>query len=93
MKYKYRDYLPHFTPGLQPPLQEFEHVDVGQRAQPEKKNLLQAPGVTHQEITPAIGTEIQGVQLSQLTPEQLDELALLAAERGVVLFRDQDFAE
>ncbi|KAI8313032.1 Alpha-ketoglutarate-dependent taurine dioxygenase [Colletotrichum sp. SAR11_59] len=92
-KYKYESYLPHFTPGTQPPIEEFEHVDVGLRADPEKKNLLSAHGVTHEEITPAIGTEIHGIQLSQLNPAQLDELALLAAERGVVLFRDQDFAD
>lgn len=78
---------------MQPPLEEFQHVDVGLRADPEKTNLLGAPGVTHEEITPAIGTEIHGAQLSQLNPAQLDDLALLAAERGVVLFRDQDFAE
>jgi alpha-ketoglutarate-dependent taurine dioxygenase len=45
------------------------------------------------EITPNIGTEIVGIQLSELNSAQKDELALLAAERGVVLFRDQDFAD
>ncbi|WQF76520.1 Putative TauD/TfdA-like domain, taurine dioxygenase TauD-like superfamily [Colletotrichum destructivum] len=92
-KYQYENYLPHFVPGLQSPLKEFSHVDVGLRADPEKTFLLKAPGVTHEEITPAIGTEIHGVQLSQLDSAQLDEMALLAAERGVVLFRDQDFAD
>ncbi|GJC94858.1 hypothetical protein ColKHC_03684 [Colletotrichum higginsianum] len=92
-KYQYENYLPHFVPGLQSPLKEFSHVDVGLRADPEKTFLLKAPGVIHEEITPAIGTEIHGVQLSQLNSAQLDELALLAAERGVVLFRDQDFAD
>lgn len=33
------------------------------------------------------------MQLSSLTDAQKDELALLAAERGVVIFRDQDFAD
>ncbi|KAL1408006.1 hypothetical protein Q8F55_004803 [Vanrija albida] len=46
-----------------------------------------------QAITPRIGTEVSGVQLSQLTPAGLDQVALLAAERGVVVFRDQDFAD
>ncbi|KAL0938446.1 uncharacterized protein CTRU02_205056 [Colletotrichum truncatum] len=92
-KYKYQDYLPHFTPGTQPPLEEFTHVDVGLKADAGKENLLNVPGVSHEEITPAIGTEIRGIQLSQLTSAQLDKLALLAAERGVVLFRDQDFAD
>lgn len=44
-------------------------------------------------MTPAIGIEIHGLQLSTLTSEQKDDLALLAAERGVVIFRDQDFAD
>jgi alpha-ketoglutarate-dependent taurine dioxygenase len=45
------------------------------------------------EITPNIGTELLGIQLSSLTSAQKDDLALLAAERGVVVFRDQDFAD
>jgi alpha-ketoglutarate-dependent taurine dioxygenase len=44
-------------------------------------------------LTPRIGTEITGVQLSQLTDEQKNELALLVAERGVVVFRQQDFKD
>jgi sulfonate dioxygenase len=40
-----------------------------------------------------VGTEIAGLQLSQLTDVQKDELALLIAERGVVVFRDQDFKD
>lgn len=48
-------------------------------ADPEKKSLLaNATKVRH--LTPHVGTELVGVQLSQLTPEQKDELALLAAE-------------
>ena len=33
---------------------------------------------------------LENVQLSQLDGKQLDELALLVNERGVVFFRDQD---
>jgi alpha-ketoglutarate-dependent taurine dioxygenase len=33
------------------------------------------------------------LQLSQLNDAQKDELALLIAERGVVVFRDQDFKD
>ena len=36
------------------------------------------------------GTELRDVQLSQLNNQQLDELAALVNERGVVFFRDQD---
>ncbi|KAK1486535.1 hypothetical protein CABS01_13163 [Colletotrichum abscissum] len=91
--YEYESHLPHFVPGTQPPLEEFHHDDVGLRADPTKENLLGATGVSYEEVTPAVGTEIRGIQLSQLSFAQLDELALFAAERGVVIFRDQDFAD
>jgi len=42
-------------------------------------------------MTPCIGTEVLGVQLSQLSDIQKDELALYVAERGVVIFRKQNF--
>ncbi|KAI1625826.1 hypothetical protein EDD37DRAFT_607417 [Exophiala viscosa] len=92
-RYKYAAYLPHCTPGLQPPLEEFEHIDVGLRADAGKNALFHAQGAIFKELTPAIGTEVRGIQLSNLTPQQKDELALLAAERGIVVFRDQDFAD
>ncbi|KAJ4289098.1 hypothetical protein N0V90_011440 [Kalmusia sp. IMI 367209] len=57
-------------------------------ADPDKKNLFSVATAT--DLTEGIGTLLTGVQLSQLTPEQLDDLALLVAERGVVFFRDQD---
>ena len=44
-------------------------------------------------MTPNIGTEVRGIQLSQLTDKQKDEMALYVAERGVVVFRDQDFVD
>jgi sulfonate dioxygenase len=44
-------------------------------------------------LNPYIGTEVRGVQVSQLSREGLDELALLAAERKLVVFRDQDFKD
>lgn len=43
-------------------------------------------------LTKHIGTEIVGLQLSELTDQQRDELALLIAERVVVFFRDQDLS-
>jgi len=44
-------------------------------------------------MSPYIGTEIRGIQVSQLSKEGLDELALLVAERKVVVFRNQDFKD
>lgn len=43
------------------------------------------------DLSPHVGTEIDGVQLSQLSPAGLDEVALLAAQRGALVFRNQDF--
>lgn len=40
-----------------------------------------------------MGTEIEGVQLSQLSEAALDELALMAAKRGALVFRNQDFGD
>lgn len=73
-----------------PPVEEFEPAkDRAAFANPEKKSLFSAATkVRH--LTPHVGTELVGVQLSKLTPDQKDELALLAAERGVVFFREQD---
>ncbi|KAJ9092722.1 hypothetical protein QFC19_008647 [Naganishia cerealis] len=39
--------------------------------------------------TPALGVEVRGVKLQQLSKAALDDLALLVAERGVVVFRKQ----
>ena len=48
-------------------------------ADPEKRSLLSA--VTKvDDLTPWIGTQLHGLQLSQLTDIQKDELALLVAE-------------
>lgn len=57
-------------------------------ADPEKRALLSA--AQRSDLTESIGTVLDDIQLSQLTPTQLDELALLVSERGVVFFRDQD---
>ncbi|KIV93490.1 hypothetical protein PV10_04701 [Exophiala mesophila] len=79
----------HYKPP-HPPVEEFEPPkDRAFFADPEKKSLLSA--VTKiRNLTPYIGTELVGIQLSKLTPAQKDDLALLIAERGVVFFRDQD---
>jgi alpha-ketoglutarate-dependent taurine dioxygenase len=46
-----------------------------------------------QNLQVEIGTEIDGVQLSRLDGQGLDELALFAAERGVLIFRNQDLKD
>ncbi|PTB69432.1 putative alpha-ketoglutarate-dependent sulfonate dioxygenase [Trichoderma citrinoviride] len=73
-----------------PELKEFVPArDRAFFADPEKTSLLRWATAV-EEVTPLIGTELKGVQLSKLTDQQKDELALLVAERGVVFFRDQD---
>jgi sulfonate dioxygenase len=44
-------------------------------------------------MTPSIGSEILGLQLSRLSNIQKDQLALLVAQRKLLVFRNQDFAD
>lgn len=70
---------------------EKPYIPRGQNADKEKKALLaKVKQVKH--LTKHIGTELIGVQLSDLNEKELDELALLIAERVVVFFRDQDLS-
>lgn len=92
IQYKYKDFLPYNTLTSEPALTPYEHVDASSRADPEKKALFAAIP-TKKDMTPNIGTEVSGIQLSQLTPQQRDELALWVAERGLVIFRNQDFVD
>ena len=65
-------------------------------ANKQHKNLFSketSPDLNVTKLTPVIGTEIRGLQLSELDDRQKDELALLIAERGVVVFRGQDFKD
>lgn len=84
----YPHYLPTrpegFTPTLNVP--PVDATEPGLRADPAKPDILGAKGVGVQHITPRIGSEIRGVQLSALSKAGLDQVALLAAERGVLVF-------
>lgn len=66
----------------------FPEKDRASFADPDKKALFTT--ARRVDLTESIGTVLENVQLSQLNPQQLDELALLVTERGVVFFRDQD---
>lgn len=90
---QYPHYLPTWNHGQKyPPLEKFEHVEHGKDADPTFKDLL-PEGSKIQKLTPTIGSEVTGVQLSKLSKEGKDQLALLVAQRKVVAFRDQDFAD
>jgi sulfonate dioxygenase len=91
---KYPHYLPTWDRTQKyPPLEPFEHTEHGKDADPSYPNLLPDGAVTVTNLTPTIGTEVRGIQLSTLTAAGKDELARFVAERKVVAFRDQDFAD
>lgn len=59
-----------------------EHTPARDRAlfaDPNKTSLL-TQASAFEDLTPYIGTEVKGIQLSALTSAQKDELALLVAE-------------
>jgi sulfonate dioxygenase len=63
-----------------PPLKQF--VPPWDRAfftHPKKTSLLPSASSV-EDLTPCIGTELKGIQISQLTDAQKDELALLVVE-------------
>ncbi|KAK4101550.1 TauD-domain-containing protein [Parathielavia hyrcaniae] len=59
-----------------PPLEPFEHYEHGKDADPSYPNLLPEGAVQVTHLTPTIGTEVRGIQLSALTSAGKDELAL-----------------
>ena len=68
-----------YTPP-DPPLKEFSPArDRAFFADPTKASLFGLASAV-EEVNPYIGTELKGIQLSKLTDEQKDELALLVAE-------------
>lgn len=88
-QYKYAQYKPTLPALSWEPLKEVKVVDRGLGADPEKKCLLSAASKAVA-LTPALGTELRGIDLRRLSDVQKDELSLLVAERGVVFFRNQD---
>lgn len=94
--YKYASYLPVYdNTTVFPPTEPFEFTDKGTLADKAKPHLFNTgdSNVSITKLTPRVGSEIKGLQLSQLSDAQKNELALLIAERGVVVFRGQDFKD
>jgi sulfonate dioxygenase len=75
------------------PLTPFKHHEHGRDADPSFPNLLPKDKAEVDNLTPNFGSEVSGIQLSKLTDAGKDELALFVAQRGVVAFRSQDFAD
>ena len=95
---KYAHYLPTWDPEEKyPPLEPYEHQDPGHKADTSYPDLFPSTSigsgtqVTH--LTPTIGTQVRGVQLTSLSDAGKAQLAHLVATRKVVAFRDQDFAD
>ena len=90
--YAYAHLLPTFDPSVRyPPLIPFRHEDPGRRAlsHPDPISFLHAASRV-QQLTPYLGTEIEGVNLAKLSSDERDQLALLVAQRGLVVFRGQE---
>ncbi|KUJ14095.1 TauD-domain-containing protein [Mollisia scopiformis] len=95
-QYNYAAYLPVYDNNTTfPPTEPFEFADKGTLAEATKPHLFNTsdPNVSITKLTPGVGTEIRELQLSKLSDAQKNELALLIAERGVVVFRGQDFKD
>ncbi|KAH3675142.1 hypothetical protein WICMUC_002798 [Wickerhamomyces mucosus] len=92
------EWLPTWDPNekYEPYSDDFNnsHVDRAHFADSNLKNLFPEGGdYKIKKISPKLGSEVRGIQLSQLTNEQKDDLALLVAQRGVVVFREQDLKD
>ena len=76
-EYCYSNLLPVFSQDHYPPLTPFEHSDPGHRALKHsnpRSFLDNATSVA--ELTPNLGTEVQGVNLRTLDSDARDQLAL-----------------
>ena len=70
-----------------------EKNDKGHLGDPEFKNLFKGNKVTLTDLSPEFGTEIEGVQLSELDDQGKNDLALYLETRGLAVFRNQDFKD
>ncbi|GMM28502.1 hypothetical protein DAMA08_012180 [Martiniozyma asiatica (nom. inval.)] len=68
--------------------EDVPYIERGKGSAKDKEELFDAADNVIN-LTDKIGTEIVGLQLENLSEKQLNGLALLIAERGVVFFRHQ----
>ncbi|KAI5957165.1 hypothetical protein KGF54_000093 [Candida jiufengensis] len=90
---KYPEYLPTWNPLQKFPTYKFQkYNDPGVKGDINYKNLFPAGTEAKvNRITPKLGSEISNLQLSSLNDLQKQDLARFVAERGVVVFKNQDF--
>lgn len=80
-------FVNHNNPG-------HEKNDKGHLGDPEFKNLFKGnTKVEKFDLSPNYGTEIDGIQLSELDDAAKNDLALLIETRGLLVFRNQDFRD
>ncbi|KAG8742463.1 hypothetical protein FRC12_015369 [Ceratobasidium sp. 428] len=92
-EYPFEHLLPVFDKSEHyPPLTPFEHIDPAARAnalpEAEQRGFLRNATCVRN-LTPKIGTEVTGIDLTALDGAGRDQLALEVARRGVIAFRDQ----
>jgi sulfonate dioxygenase len=91
--YPFEHLLPVFDKSeFYAPLAPFEHTDPAARAAalPESDQRTFLKNATRvRNLTPKLGTEVVGIDLTSLDGPARDQLALEVARRGVVAFRDQ----
>ncbi|ORY78656.1 hypothetical protein BCR37DRAFT_382306 [Protomyces lactucae-debilis] len=81
-------YEPEFDPEITyPPYELIDHIDPGHKATGKA-----IEGATYTKLTPKLGTELSGRQISSFSNAEKDELALLVAQRGLVIVKGQDWA-
>ena len=75
--YRYAHLLPHFSQVNYDPLTPFDHVDPGVRALVHSNPRAFLYGATKiTDLTPKLGTEVIGIQLTRLDENGRDQLAL-----------------
>lgn len=90
--YPHKALLPTFPNDPQPPLDgntPFDDRAAYSKARGGWENGPLSKRATIEECIPNIGSEITGIDLRTLSNAEKDDLALLVAERGVVVVRDQ----
>jgi sulfonate dioxygenase len=75
--YHYEHLKPLFVHATYPPLEPFEHFDPGHRALKHTNPRSFLDGATSVvDLTPVLGTEVQGINLAELDSDGRDQVAL-----------------
>lgn len=90
---KYPQYLPTWDKIWFEPLPPFEFHDPALRVKDTSLPNIITEGVKVSHIQPALGSVVEGVQLSNLSDAAKDELAYLVSQRKVVAFPNQDLID